>query len=60
MMHDYAHCADFKETCPEFCFRAQLVRDLRVNPQPFVSWMHLMFSNECPLKGEDDDGGDSD
>ena len=49
MNHDYAHCADFKETCPTDCFRAQLVRDLKDNPQRFTSWMRFSETNECPL-----------
>lgn len=49
MNHDYAHCADFKETCPMGCFRAQLVRDLKNNPQRFTSWIHFLETNECPL-----------
>ena len=49
MNHDYAHCADFKETCPMDCFRAQLVRDLKNNPQRFTSWIHFSDTDECPL-----------
>ena len=41
MNHDYAHCLDYKEDCPEKCFRAQLTRDLKGHPIPWVSWMHL-------------------
>lgn len=63
MNHDYAHCSDFKETCPFECFRAQLVRDLRYNPQRFTSWIHFRLTDdkECPLctnnteKERDDD-----
>ena len=62
MNHDYAHCSDFKETCPFECFRAQLVRDLRYNPQRFTSWIHFKLTDdkECPLctnnsKGERDE-----
>ena len=29
MNHDYAHCADYRDDCPEECFRAQLTRDLK-------------------------------
>ena len=51
MNHDYAHCADFKETCPMDCFRAHLVRDLKNNPQRFTSWIHFRLTDdkECPL-----------
>ena len=48
MNHDYAHCADYKQSCPQSCFRAQLVRDLKHKPYPFlVSWMHLEGTEEC-------------
>lgn len=33
MNHDYAHCLDATEYCPEDCFGAMLVRDL--NNQEF-------------------------
>ena len=49
MNHDYAHCSDFKETCPMDCFRAQLVRDLRFNPQKLVSWIHFRGTGDCLL-----------
>lgn len=57
MNHDYAHCSDFKETCPLDCFRAQLVRDLKVNPRRFASWIHFCGTGECPLEEaeEEDD-----
>lgn len=51
--HDYAHCADYDEaTCPQICFRGQLVRDYRdrvhtdMQGVP-VSWMHLRGTTEC-------------
>lgn len=49
MNHDYAHCADYDETtCPETCFRGQLVRDHRVNMIGIpVSWAHLAGTEEC-------------
>ena len=50
MTHDYAHCADFQYDCPRQCFRAELVRDLRMRPdlagKP-VSWMHFRDTAEC-------------
>lgn len=54
MTHDYAHCLDFKRTCPKECFRAKLVRDLdkRHLDRIGISWMHLKGTEECPLKGE--------
>jgi len=48
MNHDYAHCADYKQSCPQSCFRAQLVKDLKQMPYPLpVSWMHLEGTDEC-------------
>lgn len=55
MNHDYAHCIDCTDDCPEDCFRAQLVRDLdRYGEILFpghavypVSWMHLKGTEEC-------------
>lgn len=48
MNHDYAHCTDYNaNTCPEDCFRAQLVRDLE--PGMFVSWASLIHTPECKI-----------
>ena len=50
MNHDYAHCLNFREDCPQKCFRAQLVRDLKVNPGVFgiwISWMWFKGAAEC-------------
>ena len=48
MNHDNAHCIDFKDDCPEECYRAQLVRDLEQNyPNMAVSWMDLKGTEEC-------------
>lgn len=50
MNHDYAHCADFADSCPRKCFRAKLVRDLHNNPNVtgiWISWMHLKGTAEC-------------
>ena len=57
MNHDYAHCLDFKETCPLDCFRAKLVRDLKVNPQWRVSWIRFRGTGECPLDEAEEDNG---
>ena len=50
MNHDYAHCIDCTEDCPEDCFRAQLVRDLRQRTDllglPFT-WMSFKGTKEC-------------
>lgn len=55
MNHDYAHCLDWKPTCPKNCFRAMLVRDLKkrndLREIP-MSWMHLEDTNECERKEE--------
>ena len=51
MNHDYAHCADYTDKCPERCFRGALVRDLKYRLYPFpVSWMHLAGTDECMRK----------
>lgn len=48
MNHDYAHCADYTDTCPKKCFRGEFVRDLNRRPYPFpISWMHLEGTEEC-------------
>ena len=53
MIHDYAHCLDFRKTCPDRCFRAQLVRDLDQLPYPqMVDWAHFKDSDECIMKKE--------
>lgn len=53
MNHDYAHCIDFTDDCPETCFRAEIVRDLKNQDIKIVSWMHLKGTPECEIvKGE--------
>ncbi len=55
MNHDYSHCLDFTKSCPVSCFRAQLCRDLKINPSMAgvpVSFMHLGDTDECPKKGK--------
>ena len=49
MNHDYEHCIDFKDDCPESCHRAQLVRDLEQNypPSRDVSWMNFGDFPDC-------------
>ena len=51
MNHDYAHCLDWKPTCPKKCFRAMLVQDLEkrndLREIP-MSWMHFKGTDECP------------
>lgn len=51
MNHDYAHCMDFKDECPQECFRAQLVRDISNMPYPrVVSWTKFFNTDECPVR----------
>lgn len=49
MNHDFEHCIDFNDGCPESCFRAQLVRDLEQNypPSMEVSWMNFGDFPDC-------------
>ena len=55
MNHDYAHCLDYKSTCPKKCFRGELVRDLQRQPYPLpASWMHFKGTSEC-MRGRDDE-----
>ena len=55
MTHDYLHCFDFKDDCPEDCFRAKLARDL-VNQEGrgktlLLSFAHYLGTDEYK-KGE--------
>ena len=45
MNHDYAHCIDCTDVCPDECFRAQLVRSLPPNLP--VSFMSFEGTDEC-------------
>ena len=49
MNHDYAHCSDYRDDCPKECFRGELVRDLKANPnaQRFTTWSHLYGTDLC-------------
>ena len=59
MNHDYAHCLDYTPSCPQECFRGELVRDLLETRSPkVVSWMHLEGTEEC-RKEEKMKGGDA-
>lgn len=49
MNHDYAHCADYTDRCPEECFRGKLVRDLENYPYP-VSFVSFYGTDECLIK----------
>ena len=48
MNHDFAHCSDCTDECPDYCFRAQLVRDLK--PGDIVAWVHLKDTIHCIMK----------
>lgn len=51
MNHDYAHCLDFKSTCPDSCFRAQLVREIEevgLYGIP-VTWGHFKGTEDCEI-----------
>lgn len=56
MNHDYAHCADFKMSCPRNCFRAKLERDLRTNGMNYVgmpiSYVHFKKDGLCQIDEE--------
>ena len=48
MNHDATHCLDYKKSCPNSCYRAQLTAELRkiVYLLP-VSWAHFKGTKEC-------------
>ena len=56
MGHDYEHCLDQTASCPDKCFRKKLNEDLKRNPQPFVSWMHLKDTKLCIKKRKVEEG----
>lgn len=49
MNHEYVHCSDCTDDCPEDCFRAQLTRDLeKINDYNlWITWAHLKGIGEC-------------
>lgn len=49
MNHDYSHCLDYDDECPDVCFRAQLVRDL--TDEYWVSWSSFKGTPECAYFG---------
>lgn len=58
MNHDYVHCLDYSEDCPEECFRAALNRDLqKINPVKLISvhlaWSFLKGTDECLITREE-------
>ena len=53
MNHDYAHCSGFQSDCPKDCFRAELVRDLKLHITDIrlpVSWINFLGTAECKRK----------
>lgn len=58
MNHDYAHCYNCDDMCPDDCFRAQLVRDLdriiKDGGKPmYVSWSTFIGTDECKRKDDE-------
>lgn len=53
MNHDYAHCANFTNKCPQSCFRAQLERDLRQRWAELIgcpiSYVDMRGTKNCPI-----------
>lgn len=47
MNHDYAHCADLSEDCPEDCYRRQLTEEAIRSNWTMVSFMHFKGTDEC-------------
>lgn len=47
MNHDYAHCLDYNERCPQECFRGELVRDIKNYPKMMATWTHFAGTKEC-------------
>ena len=45
MNHDYTHCLDYNDDCPDECFRAQLAKDLK--PGMIVSFASFKDTDEC-------------
>ena len=50
MNHDATHCADYKKSCPQSCYRAQLTAELKEIYYPLPrSWSHFAGTKECPM-----------
>ena len=60
MNHDYAHCLDFKPSCPRSCFRARLARDLQTNMEQYIgmtfSYMRFRGSGLCQIEDDEQEG----
>ena len=59
MNHDYAHCLNYRPDCPKKCFRAELVRDLKLNITDVrlpVVWLDFLGTAECKRKDGDGNG----
>ena len=57
MNHDYTHCLDASEDCPDDCFRKAITMDIRKKMAKgytcriIASWANLKGTEEC-LRGE--------
>ncbi len=51
MNHDYAHCADYSNTCPKDCFRAQLTEEA-IKKSLTGTFVHFKDTEECKKKGD--------
>lgn len=49
MNHDYGHCLDCKDDCPDDCFRAQITRDLKNYPGMPVTFFTFYGTDECKM-----------
>lgn len=62
MNHDYAHCLDFKPSCPRACFRAKLERDLQKNKEQYIgmtfSYMRFRGCGLCQIDEEEQEGAE--
>ena len=54
MIHDYSHCLDYTDQCPENCFRAKLTKKA-IEEGFTVSWQHFGHTYECPIAATEGD-----
>ena len=55
MNHDYAHCWDCTDKCPNDCFRAQLTRDLKNYPGMPVTFSSFYGTGDCLVRQKPED-----
>ena len=55
MNHDYTHCLDCSDNCPDWCFRKRLNDDLKTyrnehnaHKKP-VLWISMKKTGDCPI-----------